>query len=426
VTIGSSSIGPSRIFSSAHRVIAHRVIGHRGIGHRVIGSFLVLSAACGKIGPPLPPLHLVPAPVTSVTAQRTGNEVRLTFVLPTANANGPGPVDLAQLEVYAGTVAAGAVAPSNRDLMVPQHLAGRLEVKQPVPEGKPVPVERPGDTRPSAGEKGSFVEEITDARLKPVFTTMPAAAPATPATPVPTTGPPVTAAPAPPAAALPTRVYVIRGVTRSGRAGPPAGRVTLPLVDPAAPPAGVAVQTTETGIVVSWTPPAAAPDAVAHPVHFNVYGADPAVAVNPGPLAAAPFERPGIEFGKEECFTVRSVTTVLGINIESAPSERVCATAADTFPPAAPKGLQAVASTGAINLIWDANTESDLAGYVVLRGEAPGDKLQALTPAPIRDTTFRDATAQPGVRYVYAVVAVDRATPPNMSPQSNRAEETAR
>jgi hypothetical protein len=162
------------------------------------------------------------------------------------------------------------------------------------------------------------------------------------------------------------------------------------------------------------------------PVRFNVYGTDPAATINPAPLSAAPFERSGVEFGKEECFTVRSLVTVLGINIESPPSDRVCATAADTFPPAAPKGLQAVASTGAINLIWDANTESDLAGYVVLRGEAPGDTLQALTPAPVRDTTFRDATARPGVRYVYAVVAVDRATPPNMSPQSNRAEETAR
>jgi hypothetical protein len=30
------------------------------------------------------------------------------------------------------------------------------------------------------------------------------------------------------------------------------------------------------------------------------------------------------------------------------------------------------------------------------------------------------------VRYVYAIVAVDRATPPNTSAQSNRVEETAR
>jgi hypothetical protein len=382
---------------------------------------MLLSAGCGKIGPPLPPLHLVPAPVASVTAQRSGSDVRLTFTLPTANANGPGPVDLDHLEIYAGTVAAGAMAPSNRDLMVPQHLAGRIDVKLPVPEGKPAPAERPGDSRPSAGEKATFIEEINEARLKPVFTTMPvAAAPAAAQAPAAAAA---VAAPVPPAPVLPTRIYAIRGVTRSGRSGPPSGRVAVPLVEPPTPPSGLTVQTTETGIIVSWA--SASADA-AQGIRFNVYGPDPATTVNPAPLAAAPFERAGVEFGKEECFAVRSVITVMGVNIESPPSERVCATAADTFAPAAPKGLQAVASTGAINLIWDANTESDLAGYLVLRGEAPGDKLQALTPAPIRDTTFRDATAQPGVRYVYAVVAVDRATPPNMSPQSNRAEETAR
>jgi chitodextrinase len=38
--------------------------------------------------------------------------------------------------------------------------------------------------------------------------------------------------------------------------------------------------------------------------------------------------------------------------------------------------------------------------------------------------TYRDETVKPGTRYVYAVVAVDRAG--NMSPQSNRQEETAK
>ena len=94
------------------------------------------------------------------------------------------------------------------------------------------------------------------------------------------------------------------------------------------------------------------------------------------------------------------------VALESAPSD-VCTTPVDKFPPAAPKGLSAVAGTGVISLIWDANTEQDLAGYLVLRGEAPGDTLQPLMPAPIRETTFRDTTAKPGVRYVYAIVAVD-------------------
>jgi len=157
----------------------------------------VLSAACGKSGPPLPPLRLVPAPVSAVVAQRTGNEVLLTFTLPTANANGPGPVDLQYVEIYGGTIAPGATAPANRDLLVPKHLVGRIEVKQPVPEGKPQPAERPGDTRPSAGEKTTFVEEITAAKLTPVFTAMPVApAPAAAGAPA---GTPTAAASAVPA-----------------------------------------------------------------------------------------------------------------------------------------------------------------------------------------------------------------------------------
>ena len=79
-----------------------------------------------------------------------------------------------------------------------------------------------------------------------------------------------------------------------------------------------------------------------------------------------------------------------------------------------------------INLIWDANVETDLAGYIVLRGEAPGDTLQPITKEPVTVTSYRDESVRPGTRYVYAVVAVDRAVPRNNSPQSNRAEETAR
>jgi predicted phage tail protein len=125
-------------------------------------------------------------------------------------------------------------------------------------------------------------------------------------------------------------------------------------------------------------------------------------------VTAPEFVDKRIEWGGERCYTVRAVHTRGALSVESEPAMPACATLADTFPPAAPTGLIAVASEGAINLIWNANTEKDLAGYLLLRAPA---ETRAFAPAiadPIRDTTFTDKV-QPGIPYVYAVVAVDTA-----------------
>jgi hypothetical protein len=217
------------------------------------------------------------------------------------------------------------------------------------------------------------------------------------------------------------RVYAIRGVTKSGRPGQPAPRLQLPLVDPPAPPASVSAGHSETAITLTWKAPESAT-----PLTFNVYKSGEANPLNSAPLTTLAYERPGLEFGKEECFVVRAVEKIGAAETESESSDPACVRPKDTFAPKQPQHLAAVAAAGVISLSWDANTESDVAGYLVLRGEAPGDTLQPLTPAPITATTFEDKTAQPGVRYTYAIVAVDKATPPNRSPESARIEETAR
>ena len=94
--------------------------------------------------------------------------------------------------------------------------------------------------------------------------------------------------------------------------------------------------------------------------------------------------------------------------------------------PPAPTGLVAFPGEGGIGLTWDAVTAADLAGYLVLRGEGADDTLRPITPEPLTATTFTDATARAGVRYTYAVLAVDRATPANRSKESNRVSETGR
>jgi hypothetical protein len=202
--------------------------------------------------------------------------------------------------------------------------------------------------------------------------------------------------------------------------------VIVPLVDPIGAPSAVAAQMpTEQGIVLDWTPPVAEPGMP--PLAFNVYRREAeTVALNPSPVAEAKFEFGGVELGKEQCFVVRTVQTFGNVTVESAPSAPACLTPLDTFPPAAPRGLRAVAEDAAVSLVWDRNAEADLGGYLVLRGEAPGEPTTTLTPQPIPDASYRDRTVTPGVRYVYVVVAVDKATPRNQSGPSPREEVTAR
>jgi len=399
---------------------------------------LTPSIACGKKGPPLAPLRLVPAAVSDASARRTGQEVELRFALPTTNANGPGDIDLDRIEIYAITIGPGAVTPPNRDLLTKARVVGTIAVRPPPVEGEGEDRTQgaAADKRPAPGDRVTFVEELTEEKLKPVpggqgpgaggqaeppsssrASTPPAQ---NPETPVPGPRSPV------PDTTTPTRIYAIRGLSRAGRPGLPSTRVSVPLLSPVAPPSSVAAgMPTERAIVVDWTPPVAEPGSL--PLTFNVYRREALGApLNQAPLSAITFELASIEYGKEECFVVRTVQDVQNVTIESDPSTPACLTPLDTFPPVAPKGLRAVAEPGAVNLVWDPNSEPDLGGYLVLRAEAPGDTLQPLTPKPIKDANFRDTEVKPGVRYVYAVVAVDTATPVNPSAPSAREEATAR
>ena len=433
------------------------------------------SIACGKKGDPLAPLRLVPAPVGELSGRRAAQQVELHFILPRQNANGPGAIDLDRIEVYAVTIGPGMVTPANRDILTNARVVGTIAVRPAPEEGAPAPSVE--DKRPGPGDAVTFVEELTEDKLKPTpglpvaalpkvadLAPAPAATPAadpgaaagppppgtkpdTPAQP-PVAGaeakpagqeaaaaPPGAAAAAPgatPAAPAPTvvtspaRIYVVRGLSRSGRPGPPSPRVTIPLISPVAPPTAVAASMpTEKAIVVDWTPPVAEPGGA--PLTFNVYHrASSSMPLNAKPIADFKFEVPVAELGKEQCYVIRAIQTSQGVTIESDVSAPACFTPVDKFPPAAPTNLRAVAEEGAVSLVWDPNGEPDLGGYMVLRDDGAGGTLQPITPQPIKDASYRDATVTAGVRYSYAIVAVDTATPRNVSAQSAAESVTAR
>lgn len=150
----------------------------------------------------------------------------------------------------------------------------------------------------------------------------------------------------------------------------------------------------------------------------------PVAPLNAALLTTPAFTDARVEFGTERCYVVRRVEMAGTVAIESAPSAVTCVKPVDTFPPEPPKMLQSVASGTTVNLIWEASTEADLAGYVILRGEAPGEKLAPLTPAPITDASYVDSSVRRARTYVYEILAVDTAG--NQSGPSNRVEDTIR
>ena len=148
--------------------------------------------------------------------------------------------------------------------------------------------------------------------------------------------------------------------------------------------------------------------------------------LNPRPLPSPTYSDTRVEFGSRRCYVVRSVQTTGTTSAESEASPPVCVEVVDVFPPGPPKSLAAVAAESSINLIWEANGEPDLGGYLVLRSDQPEGPLQPVGREPIRETTWRDTTVKSGVRYRYAVVAVDNASPANRSEPSNVVEVSAR
>lgn len=450
-----------------------------------LAAAVLLAAACGKKGPPLAPFVRVPAAVGNVTAQRIGNDVYLSFPVPAANADGRQPADIAALEVYAVTAVRPPASEEQRDAAA---LIATIPVRPIMPEppmpangsAPPPPPVPPGVDR---GATAAVREALTSDAYVAVELPLAERERALQERRADSEGyAPIGPLVAPPPAQFPRRHYFIVGVSPRGRRSDPSAPVSVPLESVSSAPGAPQIEYDERQMRVTWQPSPdartatwlspppppkplnASPSAVKPPAPpltakslgftteatlYHLYdvstapdpktqnpgGGEPAPSadpyaiavpapVTPAPVAATEWVIPSVGFGVERCFEVRPVDKVGEALVIGPASPRTCLTPADKFAPAAPGNLAAIAGTGSINLIWDANGESDLAGYLVLRAEAPSATLQPITQTPVAAATYRDESVKPGVRYVYSVVAVDRAD--NRSPESNRVEETAR
>jgi hypothetical protein len=242
-----------------------RLMSRPLLAHRAIVVALLALVACGKKGPPLAPLRVAPARVEDLAVAKTGEEVRVQFTVPSANADQTKPADLAAVEVYA--ISGKPEDPAGNSLAGPQfirfgELVGRVEVAPPE-----VPGETPDPTQGSVAERARAAAELAARKTQPAqgsiarvvekltradFT--PFVHPDTRNTPPP----PVKAVlvrplgPAPPEELF-SRTYVAIGVSRHGTKSAVSNRVAVPLVDAPPPPTGVAVTHEETSATITWT-----------------------------------------------------------------------------------------------------------------------------------------------------------------------------
>jgi hypothetical protein len=189
-------------------------------------------------------------------------------------------------------------------------------------------------------------------------------------------------------------------------------------------------ETRADGVVLHWEKAAPAPGMVLR-IHRNLVK-HPGAAKPRESLGAAPAEQQTLEVNLDQedqgqaldrdanldrtwRYTAERVLRVEAgepmLEIAGASSAAVTIDAKDLFPPQEPRQLAAVADAQAhaIDLSWLADSEADLAGYVVYRRDVAlgGAAARISGPNPVVSSSYSDLAVVPGHRYAYAVSAVD-------------------
>jgi hypothetical protein len=357
-------------------------------------SALTLLAACGTPRPPLPPSLELPVPVTDLRGARKGDKVTLVWTVPVkttekTNLRRLGPTLVCRsLEVAINSCdPVGTVAPSK------PVAAGNSKNKKD--KNAPTPVQ-------------ATYTDILSARLEefnPIgFAT-----------------------------------YAIEVQNTDLRWAGLSNQIQIPLVPTLRPPTDLSAGVTSDGVTLTWTGVLPEIQLPGVSYSYRIYRRDVATKAAaiageiPVALSAQPkFLDSGMEWQKtyDYWITVVSTLTMSGTSayqVEGDNSSPVLIKVIDVFPPAAPNGLQAVASGEGqqpfIDLTWAPNSEPDFAGYYVYRQQGTGEWVR-ITAEPLKTPTFRDNDVVRGNEYHYSVSAVDLRG--NESPRSEKTSETVR
>jgi hypothetical protein len=187
--------------------------------------------------------------------------------------------------------------------------------------------------------------------------------------------------------------------------------VALAVASPLSRPASVTAANVKEGVRVSW---------VGEAPLFRVFRqappeADFSVA---GEVAAKDWLDTTTAYGKSYTYRVVAVAKTATGEAVSEPSDTVSITPEDQFPPDAPAGIKAIASTVTIELAWDPSPGA--VSYGVYRAQGQGEWERIATPDI---PAYSDKPPQSGAVYRYAISARDVAG--NEGPKSEPVEVMA-
>jgi hypothetical protein len=186
--------------------------------------------------------------------------------------------------------------------------------------------------------------------------------------------------------------------------------IDVPIIDVSEAPGSIKCVTTEKAVEIQFSPPTRTlsgepiHDLAGYRIYRNSTGRTGSSELL-GETPASPYRDTQFEFGQTYYYQVRAVFGKPGHLAMSEASPAVKVTPRDVFPPAPPQGLSSIYASGAVELVWTANTEADLAGYNVYRLE--NHTARRVNKELVRTPIFRDTTTAPGKTLAYSVTAVD-------------------
>ncbi|HVT60912.1 MAG TPA: hypothetical protein VHR45_21280 [Thermoanaerobaculia bacterium] len=319
-------------------------------------------AACGKQGPPTPPLRYVPAPTKDLAAHQRGPLVVLSFTYPQTTPGGIALNGISKVEVWEAAQAApplGAVRPLD------PRLFGSLAKKRLTL----------ASTDLGAASLGSRL--LIDLPL-----------------------------PQPLPAAPQAHFFEVKTFGPKGDASDYSNQASVVArTPPAAPPDGIEATGQADGVLVEWKPVAGAGG-------YNVYRRRAEERLSAQPLARVqPTEKSMVDssaaFGQRYIYSVTTIDAK-DPQVESAVGSEREIRYVDRFPPPVPADLVGVGDAGRVRLVWRASEAPDLAGYIVYRQGAQGGFIR-LTEKPVQTTDYIDTGAVAGQTYLYRVTAIDQA-----------------